>query len=349
MKAGVGIDPRLELSVAQQRALVQEAARLGYESLWTPAGLTARSIFQTCHEWWLATTEVVAAGLSVGTSVIPFPGWTVPPLAAESATLSEITGGKFNLGIGLGAYPSEALRHQLGLPLVSTLAYTRDYLVTLRGLCTGKTVDYTGKTVSLHGVQLAFKAPPVPVYLAAMGPQMLRLSGELADGVTPNWSSSEQIAWMRQHVAEGARQAGRDPAEIPFAQYIRVCVDEDEAAARRAFTLNMLGYALARPGHPKDKGYRAHFGRMGFEEILTELEAQRDGGTPVAELVDAVPSELLRRVGYFGKPSGAAEALRSLSRGLDEAMVRLITVRSGDLDACSLTITACQPAGWVVR
>jgi alkanesulfonate monooxygenase SsuD/methylene tetrahydromethanopterin reductase-like flavin-dependent oxidoreductase (luciferase family) len=233
--------------------------------------------------------------------------------------------------------------------LVSPLAFTRDYLVTLRALCAGKTVDYTGKTVSLHGVQLAFKAPPVPVYLAAMGPQMLRLSGELADGVTPNWSSSEQIAWMRQHVAEGARQAGRDPAEIPFAQYIRVCVDEDEAAARRAFTLNMLGYALARPGHPKDKGYRAHFGRMGFEEILTELEAQRDGGTPVAELVDAVPSELLRRVGYFGKPSGAAEALRSLSRGLDEAMVRLITVRSGDLDACSLTITACQPAGWVVR
>ncbi len=349
MKAGVGIDGRLGLSVAQQRALVQEAARLGYDSLWTPAGLTARSIFQTCREWWQATTEVVAEGLSVGTSVIPLPGWTVPPLAVESATLSEITGGKFNLGIGLGAYPAEAVRHQLGLRLVSPLAFTRDYLVTLRNLCAGQTVNYTGKTVSLHGVQLAFDAPPVPVYLAALGPQMLRLSGELANGVTPNWSSTEQIAWMRPYVAEGARRAGRDPAEIPFAQYIRVCVDEDEAAARRAFALNMLGYALARPGQPKDKGYRAHFGRMGFEEILTELEAKRDGGTPVAELVDAVPNGLLRRVGYFGKPSGAAEALRSLSRGLDEAMVRLITVRSGDLDACSMAIQACQPTGWVVR
>src|SRR5437899_4902058 len=111
MKAGVGIDPRLGLSVAQQRALVQEAARLRYDSLWTPAGLAGRSIFQTCHQWWSATTEVVAAGLSVGTSVIPFPGWTVPPLAAESATLSEITGGMFNVGIGLGAYQAEARRH----------------------------------------------------------------------------------------------------------------------------------------------------------------------------------------------------------------------------------------------
>src|SRR5260370_17461812 len=122
MTAGIGIAPSLGLSVVEQRALVQEAARLGYDSLWTPAGLTARSIFQTCHEWWTATTQVVAEGLSVGTSVIPFPGWTVPPLAAESATLSEITGGKFNLGIGLRAYPSQAVRHHLALPLLSPLA-----------------------------------------------------------------------------------------------------------------------------------------------------------------------------------------------------------------------------------
>src|SRR5579859_757753 len=347
MKSGVGIDPRLGLARAQQKELVQEAARLGYDSLWTPAGLTGRSIFQTGYAWWTATTEVVAEGLSVGTSVIPFPGWTVPPLAAESASLSELTGGKFNLGIGLGAYPAESVRHQLGLPDVSPLAFTRDYLVTLRGLLAGQTIDYSGKAMNLRGVQLAFKAPPVPVYLAAMGAQMLRLSGELADGVTPNWSSPEQIVWMRQHVAEGARRAGRDPAEIPFAQYIRVCVDEDVDAARRAFGLNMLGYAMARPGQPKDKGYRAHFGRMGFDEVLTELEARRDSGTPLTELVDAVPSELMRRVGYFGQPPGAAAALRALSRGLDEAMVRLITVRPGDLQACVTAIRACEPAGWL--
>src|SRR5216684_8028368 len=119
MKAGVGIDPRLGLSRTQQRALVQESARLGFESLWTPAGITGRSSFQICREWWEATTEVVAEGLSVGTSVVPFPGWTVPTLAAESATVSEITGGKFVLGIGLGGYPAESFRGSLGLPLVA--------------------------------------------------------------------------------------------------------------------------------------------------------------------------------------------------------------------------------------
>jgi alkanesulfonate monooxygenase SsuD/methylene tetrahydromethanopterin reductase-like flavin-dependent oxidoreductase (luciferase family) len=346
MKVGVGIDPRLGLSRGQQRELVQEAARLGYDSLWTPAGLTVRSIFQVCRDWWEASTGVVTDGLGVGTSVIPFPGWTVPTLAAESASLSELTGGKFALGIGLGSYPSPRTLDQLGLPNVRPVALTREYLHSLRTLLAGESVDLDGKGVRLHGVKLEIKSPRVPVYLGAMGPQMLRVAAECADGVTPNWCSAEQIGWMRRHVAEAARNAGRDPSEVPFALYIRVCIDEDEDAARRAFASQVLGYALARPGVSKDVGYRAHFGRMGFEEVLTQLEARRDAGEAVAQLVDGVPTELLQKVGYFGRASGAAAALRRLSQGLDEAMVRLIAVRSGDLEANMNAIRTCRPAGW---
>jgi len=340
VKAGVGIDPRLGLSKEQQTELVREAARLGFDSLWTPAGVTARSIFQVCRNWW------EASGLSTGTSVIPFPGWSLPTLAAEAASLSEVCGGTFSLGIGLGAYPSPAMLHQLNLPKVPSLTLSREYLSGLRTLLRGETLDADGSAVRLHGVQLAFKAPRTPVYLAAMGKQMLRLSGECADGVTPNWCSADQVAWMRPFVAEGARKAGRDPGDVPFALYIRVCIDDDEDAARRTFAANMLGYAMARPGQPKDTGYRAHFGRMGFEEVLSDLERRRDDGAKVADLVDRVPPELLLKVGYFGKPAGAARAMRELSAGLEEAMVRLITVRSGDLDACVSAITACEPKGW---
>jgi alkanesulfonate monooxygenase SsuD/methylene tetrahydromethanopterin reductase-like flavin-dependent oxidoreductase (luciferase family) len=336
----------LGLSRAQQRALVQESARLGYQSLWMPAGATGRSVFQTAVEWWQATTEVVDGGLSLGVSVVPFPVWTVPTLAAESASVNEITSGKFILGIGLGGYPAESFRRQFGLPLVPAVALTREFLGTLRRLLNGETVNYQGQAVSLHGVQLAVNAASVPVYLAAMGPQMLRLAGECADGVTPNWSSPEQIAQMRPVVVEGARRAGRAPQSVPFVQYIRVCLDQDVEAARRAFATQVLGYAMARPGQPTDRGYRAHFGRMGFEDILTQLETRRDAGASMAELVEALPAELLLRVGYYGHPSGAAEALRRLSQGLDEAMVRLITVRSGDLEACLTSVRACQPGGW---
>jgi hypothetical protein len=108
----------------------------------------------------------------------------------------------------------------------------------------------------------------------------------------------------------------------------------------------MLSYALARPGQRKDQGYRAHFGRMGFEATLTELEQRRDAGASPSELADAVPAELLLKVGYFGKPAGAADALRRLSRGLDEAMVRLIATGPGDPQACLSAVLACQPSGW---
>jgi hypothetical protein len=79
------------------------------------------------------------------------------------------------------------------------------------------------------------------------------------------------------------------------------------------------------------------------------MEARRDAGEDIPDLVDAVPAELLRKVGYFGAAAGAAAELARLSQGLDEAMVRIITVRPGDLDACVNTVRACAPQGWARR
>ena len=336
MQIGVGLDARLGLSFEQHREMAREAARLGYESLWSPAGAAGLDSFHVCAAW------NQASGLETGISVVPAPNWTVPTLASEAGTVGLMTGGKFILGIGPGGTYQESYRRTYGLPDVPPVAQMRAYLATLRGLLAGERVDYEGAGVTLHGVSLGFKPPRVPVYLAALGPMMLRLAGELADGVTPNWSTPEQIAWCRQRVAEGARRAGRDPAEIPFAQYIRVCVDEDEAAARRAFAAQVLSYAMARPGASKEQGYRAHFTRMGFGPALDELEALREAGTPESQLVDRIDPSLLLKVGYFGRPGGAAAHVRRLAEGLDTAMVRIIAARPGT-DAVRLAMEACRP------
>src|SRR4029079_15954787 len=105
--------------------------------------------------------EVVAEGLRVGTSVIPVPGTSVVSLAAESATLNELTGGKFALGIGVGGYPSPGLRAQLGLPPVAPVDFARDYVSPLCTLFRGETLDFDGALVHLHGVKLGITAPPV--------------------------------------------------------------------------------------------------------------------------------------------------------------------------------------------
>ena len=345
MQIGLGLDATLGLTFEDQGRLAREAATLGYASLWTPegAGLDA---FQLCLLRWQASAEVTPGGLGTGIAVSPIAYRSPVAFAVSAGTLSAMSGGRFVLGIGSGGIYRPATRRALGFRTMSALAATRDYLVTIRRLLAGEVVDYDGDAVTLHDVQLLMPAPPpVPIYLAALGPEMLRLGGELADGLALNWCSAEQIAWSRERADEGARRAGRDPAELRLVEYIRICVDEDEELARRALARATLGYALGE-SVPSERarafGYRAHFERMGFTEPLAELDRMRVDGASEEELVEAFPPELLHRVAYFGPPEGAAAAFAALAHGLDLAIVRVVAARPG-LDAVRAAMEACRP------
>jgi 5,10-methylenetetrahydromethanopterin reductase len=342
MEIGIGLDQGLRLTFPQQRELVRDAAALGYTSAWTPAG-TGVDAFQICGQWHAASEQVVDGGISTGISVVPVPIWSAPALAAAAGTTGLLTGGRFILGIGTGGIYSAEYRNSLGVPAHPPVAMMRDYLVTLRGLLAGESITYEGKTLTLRGVQLGFRPPRVPVYLGALGPQMVRLAGEAADGVLPNWCTAEQIAWIRERVTESARRAGRDPSEVQLVEYIRICVDEDEDTARRAYTRAVLGYALARAGASKEAGYRGHFARMGFDAALTDLEERRDRGAPESELIDAFPRDLLHMVGYYGPAAGAAAAFRRLAEGLDVAIVRVVAAQPG-VESVQAVMRACAPA-----
>jgi alkanesulfonate monooxygenase SsuD/methylene tetrahydromethanopterin reductase-like flavin-dependent oxidoreductase (luciferase family) len=366
---GVGLDARLGLPFDQLRAAAREAERLGFESLWTPAGGVPDS-FHVCAAWSQDT------GLRTGISVVPAARmWTPLSLAVQAATLAQLSGGRFVLGLGTGGYGPDFWT-SVGLPN-RPIAVMREYVTEVRGLLAGQVVTartVTGQAGSGHGGsghdgsghdgsgddgsgQVGAGAPgwpasaslgiadlpATPVYLAALGPQMLRLAGEVADGALLNWSSPEHIAFSRERVAEGAARAGRDPGAVPLTMYIRVCVDDDVAAARHALGTQVLDYALATPGMPKGAGYRGLFASMGFDAELTELEERRDRGTPMEELVAAAPDEMLSAVGYYGPAAQAPAAFARLSAGLDEAMVRVITVRPG-LEPVVEAMTALTPA-----
>jgi alkanesulfonate monooxygenase SsuD/methylene tetrahydromethanopterin reductase-like flavin-dependent oxidoreductase (luciferase family) len=341
MDYGFVLDGTFELSWEQQRELVRRALDLGYSSGWAPGGVTSRDGFHTAVQW----SQAAGPGLTTGLSVIVAPFWTPVSLAAQAATTAELTGGRFILGIGSGgAYQASAL-HAYDMPARPVVSLMRDYLVILRGLLDGDEVDYAGKATSLHGVRLAFKPPRVPIYVGALGPQMVKLAGELADGVIPSWSSPEQVAWGKELTADAARSVGRDPADVKWVGFVRMCIDEDADLARRTFAASLLRYGMARPGPSgsKEQGYRGHFGRMGFDEVLTKLEARRDAGTAMSELIDELPVELMERVGYFGRPDGAPEAFRRLARGLDTALLRMITTAPGP-DKVALALESARPA-----
>jgi len=82
---------------------------------------------------------------------------------------------------------------------------------------------------------------------------------------------------------------------------------------------------------------------MGFDETLTDLETRRESGASEDELARIFPDELLRRVGYWGKPGGARDAFLRLAGGLDIAVVRLVPARRNDLAAARFAFRACAP------
>jgi hypothetical protein len=82
---------------------------------------------------------------------------------------------------------------------------------------------------------------------------------------------------------------------------------------------------------------------MGFDAELRELEARRDRGAAMPELVAAAPDKLLHAVGYYGPATGAPAAFARLSAGLDEAIVRIITARPG-LEPVGEAMTALSPS-----
>jgi len=322
MRIGAGLDIRLGLGFDGLREAGREAARLGFESVWTPA-LGVPDAFHVCAAWAQDTPLVT------GISVVPAARmWNPLALAWQGATVGEISRGRFVLGIGTGGYGSDFWA-SVGLP-DRPIAVMRDYVTILRGLLAGETVTHDGPALRVRGASLgAPDLPRVPVYLGALGPQMLRLAGEQADGALLNWATPARIAQSRSLVAEGAARAGRDPGEVPLTMYIRVCVDDDVAAARRALGAQVLMYAMARPGAPLTAGYRGLFAEMGFGEVLSSLEARQQAGEPMRALVEAAPDELFSSVGYFGPAGGAAAAYARLAEGLDETVVRIVTARPG--------------------
>ena len=344
MQIGLGLDFTLGLSFEEQAVIAREAAELGYEQLWTPEGSGLDS-FQLCALRWEATRDVVPAGLATGISVSPVAYRTPMGFAMSAGTLSQRSGGRFVLGIGSGGVYRPEFRATMGIPTHSALAVVRDYLATIRGLLAGDEVNYEGPALTIRAQRLGIDPPPrTPVYLGALGPRMLELGSEAADGICLNWCTVEQVQVAREHVDAEAKRAGREPGSIPLVEYIRVCVDDDVAAARAALARATVGYALGAAPGGRDRrfGYRPHFERMGFGEELDELEERRSSGASEDEIASAASDDLLLGVAHYGPAEGARQHFLQLAQGLDVAVVRVVPVRRG-VDSVRAVMRACAP------
>ncbi|MEN3321591.1 MAG: hypothetical protein V7643_4993 [Mycobacterium sp.] len=178
--------------------------------------------------------------VAVGTSVVPINPRHPLIVAAGAQTAQAATHGKFSLGLGLGvSFLEESV---FGIPTSNTVQRLREFLTVLRAIQEDRTVNFHGSQLtavdpSMLPVALA-GATPFPLYVAAMGPRALRVTGELADGTLPANAGPRTIeGFIAPTIAQAAADAGRPPPRINAIVGVAVTGDVDAARAAAATRL----------------------------------------------------------------------------------------------------------------
>jgi F420-dependent oxidoreductase-like protein len=188
-------------------------------------------------------------GLGVGTSVVPINPRHPLIVASLAQTAQAAAHGNFSLGLGLGAHEPERLA--FGSLWPNTIGRLREHLAVLRSIFDTGAVDFSGDEISARPgwpVRVA-GGTPVPVYVAAMGPKALRVTGELADGTLPYLAGPRTIAeFIEPTIAKAAADAGRPKPRIIAA--VPVLVSDDVDAARN-FAAEQLSFYVTIPSYQK--------------------------------------------------------------------------------------------------
>ena len=202
---------------------VKAIADAGFASAWMP------QIFGRDTLTALAIASREVPGIELGTAVVPtFPRHPMM-LAAQARTVQQVSRGRLTLGIGLSH--QMVIEGMLGMEWDKPVRHLREYLEILQPLLRGEAADFTGETLSGH---LALEIPdstPVPTLVAALGTQMLNVTGRLAEGTVtwmtgPGTIGSHIVPTIRAAAAEAGRPEPRVVCALP------VCVTDDEATAR---------------------------------------------------------------------------------------------------------------------
>jgi F420-dependent oxidoreductase-like protein len=288
--------------------LVREAERLGYDSAW--AAEAYGSDAATVLSWLAAQTSTIG----LGSAVFQIPARSPAMTAMTAATLDQLSGGRFRLGLGLSGPQVAEGWH--GQRFARPLARTRDYLGVVRLALQRRRVAYQGETLELPlpdgpGKALKLTITPVqqrlPIYLAAMGPRNLALAGELADGWLGFLFSPEHAGGFRVHLAEGAGRAGRDLAGLDVAPTVQVHISDDLAAARDAMR-PFLALYVGGMGSRERNFYADQAGRYGFGQAAAQVQEHYLAGRRT-EAGAAIPDELIDLVTLCGPAARVRERL----------------------------------------
>ncbi|MBC3839187.1 LLM class F420-dependent oxidoreductase [Streptacidiphilus sp. 4-A2] len=257
--------------------LARQAAACGLRSAWFGQSFGADS------PQLAAIVGREVPGLQVGTSAIPVFGRHPLLVSSQAQTAQAATHGRYHLGLALGTkYLTET---GFGIPFERPIARLREFLIALRQLTETGAADFHGELLTAS-TPLPARVPGaesgVPVLVAAMGPQALRVSGELADGILPYLAGPRALAeHIVPAVTAAAEAAGRPAPRI--VTLVSGVVTDHADAAREKFTEQLAFYEQI-PSYARvvelSGGKRAgDVAVVGNErEVAAEVQRYRDAG-----------------------------------------------------------------------
>jgi F420-dependent oxidoreductase-like protein len=300
MKLGVNVGYwGLGLTSEQQLEIVQEAERIGYDSVW--AAEAYGSDTATVLAWLAAGTERI----HLCSGIFQMPARSPAMTAMTAATIDQLSGGRFRLGLGpSGPQVSEGWH---GVRFARQLQRTREYVDVVRMALRRERLEYHGETIELPlpdgpGKALKLTICPVqeeiPIYLAAIGPKNVALTGEIADGWLPVFLAPEHLDVLMAPLEEGAQRAGRTLDDFDIAPTVNVLISDDVEAARDAMR-PILALYVGGMGSREKNFYNALVQRYGFEDAAREVQDLYLDGKK-EDAAAALPDELIDTVTLCG-------------------------------------------------
>jgi len=287
-----------DLKLSQYTALAQAAETAGFDQFWVS------------HDLFLRSSSVILPMIAQATSKIEigsciFNPYTINPaeLAMFAATMDELSGNRFNLGLAAGA---KEFLQWVGLAQERPLTAMRETITIVRRLLAGEPADLNGQFLQWSPEAFLRFSPPriTPIYIGAMGPKMLQLAGELGDGILPLLFPPEHFFTVKPLVDAGIARRPVTLSNLDFAACIWVSLSADGEAAKRT-----LAQKIAYYGSSLGPLILAQLGLSveDFSPIQHALNVERDEAKAVT-MVD----ERMLRIGIMGQPADVISRLEPL-------------------------------------
>jgi probable F420-dependent oxidoreductase len=279
--------------------IVRTADRCGYTDGWSYESFSSDAFAP------IAAAAMLTERMRFGCAIIPVFTRPAPLIAMSAVTVNELAGGRFILGLGIST--SNIVEQWMGVPFTKPVTQVRETVEALRGIFRGEKVTMAGAKVKMNGFRLDLPIThPPKIYLGAQGAKMLRIAGEIGDGLITNFITPETVGPMLDETRDGMRAAGKDPATLDVVCRIMCAVDEDEELARTLFRRALTAYVTV----PQ---YNKFFREIGYEkEAATAIDSWNAGDRRKA--METIPDDMVDKIFVFGSAEKCRKRLDDYAR-----------------------------------